>query len=96
MWRLARAISRRHFTTPSTEHMQFKIFEVLKKFDTCDHSKLTQEVSFQEVGLDSLDTVEAIVALEDILGIELTDEEALKITSVPEALNTFGKYAKSD
>mmetsp|Transcript_4556 Transcript_4556/g.4423 ORF Transcript_4556/g.4423 Transcript_4556/m.4423 type:complete len:96 (+) Transcript_4556:32-319(+) len=91
MWRLARAISRRSFITIPAEELQQRIFDVLKKFDTVDPAKLNKDASFKDVGLDSLDTVEAIVALEDILGIELADDEALKITSIPAAVEAFTK-----
>lgn len=71
-----------------------KAFEVLRKFDNIDASKLAPEARFTELGLDSLDSVEAVVALEDVLRVELTDEEALKITSVPEIVQVFSKYYK--
>mmetsp|Transcript_8871 Transcript_8871/g.13226 ORF Transcript_8871/g.13226 Transcript_8871/m.13226 type:complete len:92 (+) Transcript_8871:888-1163(+) len=89
MWRIATRL--RFFSSAKTE-IESKVVEVLKKFDTIDESKLSGEVTFADAGLDSLDSVEAIVALEDMLQVELTDEEALKITSVPQAVETFSKY----
>ncbi|CAG9331664.1 unnamed protein product [Blepharisma stoltei] len=92
MWRLVRAVAGRHFVTAESAGLREKIFEVLKKFDTVDPAKLNQDATFKDIGLDSLDTVEAIVALEDILGVELTDEEALKINSIPQTVDAFEKY----
>ena len=65
---------------------------VLKKFDKFNIDKFDKAANTAEFGLDSLDTVEFVIALEDELKIELTDEEALAITSVGQALNTFNKY----
>ena len=90
MWRFGLLARRFSAQSAITE----KVFEVLKKFDNVDPSRITAEAKFTEVGLDSLDAVEAVVALEDMLQIELTDEEALRIEDVPEAVATFSKYYK--
>ena len=65
---------------------------LLKKFDKFDASKYDSKIPTTQFGLDSLDTVEFVIALEDELKIELTDEEALVITTVDEAFSTFQKY----
>ena len=86
------ALVARRFSTQSV--ITEKLFDVVKKIDSVDPTKLTPTARFSEIGLDSLDSVEAIVCLEDVLQIELTDEEALKITSIPEAVEAFSKYYK--
>ena len=49
--------------------------------------EVTDTASFvDDLGADSLDTVELVMALEEEFGIEIPDEEAEKMTSVGEAI----------
>jgi NADH dehydrogenase (ubiquinone) 1 alpha/beta subcomplex 1, acyl-carrier protein len=88
MWRLL-------FRKFTTNNLELKITEILKRFNTVDASKITQSSSFKDIGLDSLDAVEAVVAMEEILGIELQDEEAFKINSIQDAVSVFSSYSKN-
>ncbi len=50
--------------------------------------QVTTEASFvDDLGADSLDTVELVMALEEEFGTEIPDEEAEKIRTVGEAIN---------
>ena len=52
-----------------------------------DESEVTPEARFREdLGADSLDLVELIMAFEDEFGGEISDEEAQEITTVGEAV----------
>ncbi len=52
-----------------------------------DADEVKDESSFvEDLGADSLDTVELIMEFEDEFGIEIPDEEAEKISSVGEAI----------
>lgn len=50
-------------------------------------TEVTPEASFvEDLGADSLDTVELVMALEEEFGIEIPDEEAEKIVTVQDAI----------
>ncbi len=52
-----------------------------------DAAEVTSEASFiEDLGADSLDTVELVMALEEEFGIEIPDEEAEKIVTVKDAV----------
>jgi acyl carrier protein len=52
-----------------------------------DESKITLEASFKEdLGADSLDVVELVMELEDEFDMEISDEDAEKISTVGEVV----------
>ena len=53
-----------------------------------DEEEVTKEASFiDDLGADSLDTVELVMAFEEEFGIEIPDEDAEKITKVGDAVS---------
>jgi acyl carrier protein len=59
-----------------------------------EEETVTPEASFvDDLGADSLDTVELVMALEEEFGIEIPDEDAEKITRVKEAIEYIEKHA---
>ncbi|MDI3257187.1 MAG: acyl carrier protein [Kyrpidia sp.] len=52
-----------------------------------DEDKVTMEASFKDdLGADSLDIVELVMELEDEFGMEISDEDAEKISTVAEVV----------
>ena len=76
--------------------------ELLKKVRTIVSDKLsiseeqvTEDASFiDDLGADSLDTVELVMALEDEFGLDIPDDEAEKLTTVGKALDYIAGHAK--
>ena len=57
--------------------------------------EVTNEASFvDDLGADSLDTVELVMALEEEFDIEIPDEDAEKIVTVINAINYIDEHVK--
>jgi len=57
--------------------------------------EVSNNASFvDDLGADSLDTVELVMALEEEFNIEIKDEEAEKITTIQEAINFIQEHQK--
>ena len=60
-----------------------------------DEGEVTSEAKFiDDLGADSLDTVELVMALEEEFGIEIPDEEAEKIVTVKDAIAYIKEHKK--
>jgi acyl carrier protein len=72
-----------------------KVKDIIVEELGVEREKLTNEASFMEdLGADSLDTVELVMAFEEEFGIEIPDEDAEKITRVKEAVEYIEAHAK--
>ena len=52
-----------------------------------DEANVTESASFNDLGADSLDTVELVMALEDEFGCEIPDAVAEKMVTVKDAVS---------
>lgn len=77
-----------------------EIFEKVKKIVAdqlgVDPAEVTPEASFaNDLGADSLDTVELVMALEEEFDIEIPDEAAEEIATVQAAVNYIANKVKA-
>ncbi|KAG9442555.1 hypothetical protein H6P81_018409 [Aristolochia fimbriata] len=73
-----------------------RIVTVVKNFQKVEPSKVTPTAHFQnDLGLDSLDTVEIVMALEEEFGFEIPDNEADKITSINQAVEFIASHPQA-
>ena len=77
-----------------------KVYEDVKKVVVeqlgVSESEVTKESSFvDDLGADSLDTVELVMALEEAFSMEIPDEEAEKIKTVGDTVSYVLSHAKN-
>ncbi|MDA8193805.1 MAG: acyl carrier protein [Thermaerobacter sp.] len=71
----------------TTEQVYDKVKEIIVDQLGVDEEEVTLEASFiGDLGADSLDIVELIMALEEEFGLEIPDDEAEKIATVQDAV----------
>jgi acyl carrier protein len=72
-----------------------KVKQIIVEQLGVDEGEVTSSASFvDDLGADSLDQVELIMAFEEAFDIEIPDEDAEKIKSVQDAVDYVGKNAK--
>lgn len=70
------------------EDITIRVTKVVSNQLSIDVQQITPEKSFVgDLGADSLDTVELVMALEDEFGFEIPDEDAEQITTVSSAVD---------
>lgn len=71
-----------------------KVKELIIEQLGVEKSQVTENAKFvDDLGADSLDTVELVMALEEEFSIEIPDEDAEKIVSVVDAVNYINEHS---
>lgn len=86
--------------TKGEDNMAASIDERVKKIVVeqlgVKEEEVTNDSSFvDDLGADSLDTVELVMALEEEFNIEIEDEEAEKITTIQQAIDFISSKAEA-
>ena len=72
-----------------------KVKQIVAEQLGVDEGEVTPSASFvDDLGADSLDVVELVMAFEEAFDIEIPDEDAEKIKTVQEAIDYIDKKAK--
>lgn len=76
------------FERSNMENIEAKVKKVVADKLGIDEATIKDDASFiEDLGADSLDTVELVMALEEEFGCEIPDEDAEKITTVQKAID---------
>jgi len=71
-----------------------RVKEIIAKELEVDGKQLTAEAKFiEDLGADSLDIVELVMALEEEFGLDIPDEDADKLKTVGDAMNYLKQHA---
>ncbi|KAA8533399.1 hypothetical protein F0562_031167 [Nyssa sinensis] len=96
------SLLRRHFSEEvkgsflDKSEVTDRVISVVKNFQKVDPSKVTPNANFQsDLGLDSLDAVEIVMALEEEFGFEIPDNEADKISSISLAVDFIASHPQA-
>ncbi len=72
-----------------------KVKQIISEQLGVDENEVTPSASFvDDLGADSLDQVELVMALEEHFGVEIPDEDAEKLRTVQDAIAYIDKHAK--
>jgi len=84
----ARSHKERHMSEPT----EARVREIIINELGVESEKVTNDASFvEDLGADSLDTVELVMAFEEEFGIDIPDEDAERMRTVGDAIDYLKK-----
>jgi acyl carrier protein len=91
-----RALPRKQPEERMAESVEEKVKSIIVEQLGVQADEVKPEASFvDDLGADSLDTVELVMAFEEAFGIEIPDEDAEKIQKVKDAVSYIESHAKT-
>jgi acyl carrier protein len=81
--------------TTMSDTAEAKVKEIIVEELGVEADKVTPDASFvDDLGADSLDTVELVMAFEEEFGIDIPDEDAEQMRTVGDAISYIDKHAE--
>ena len=78
------------------ENIEERVVNIIVEQLGVEKSKIKSSSSFvEDLGADSLDTVELVMALEEEFETEIPDQDAEKITTVQEVVNYITEHSEN-
>ena len=78
-----------------SEETETKVREIIINELGVEPEKVTDDASFvEDLGADSLDTVELVMAFEEEFGIDIPDEDAEQMRTVGDAISYLRKHSE--
>ena len=79
------------------DSIEAKVKEIIVNELGVEAAKVTAQASFvEDLGADSLDTVELVMAFEEEFGIDIPDEDAEQMGTVGDAIDYLKKHAPAE
>ncbi len=96
-WRRAHSGTRIREDLWAMSNIEERVKKIVVEQLGVKEDEVTNEASFvEDLGADSLDTVELVMALEEEFKTEIPDEDAEKITTVQEAIDYVSEHVKKE
>ena len=74
-----------------TEEIFAKIVELLAQTKGVDPATITMDMTFDQLGMDSLDSLDLVSELEEAYNVTIPNQEVLKIKTVRQAVESLEK-----